>query len=56
MHMMQMVNFNKNLAMLGGAFFIAYFGSGPYSLDNLGSLGMGGETARVHEIRSPKAA
>ena len=32
MAMMQMVNFNKNMAMLGGAFLIAFFGSGPYSL------------------------
>lgn len=26
--------FLKNLSMLGGALFIAYFGSGPFSLDN----------------------
>ena len=30
---MQMVNFMKNLSMLGAALLIAYFGSGPLSLD-----------------------
>jgi putative oxidoreductase len=30
--MHDMVNFNKNLALLGAALLIAYFGSGPYSL------------------------
>lgn len=30
---MQQAMFLKNLAILGGAFIIAYFGSGPYSLD-----------------------
>jgi putative oxidoreductase len=30
---MQMSMFMKNLSMLGGAFIIAYFGSGPLSLD-----------------------
>jgi putative oxidoreductase len=32
MHAMQMVNFYKNLSMLGGAFLITQFGSGPLSL------------------------
>lgn len=30
---MQQVMFMKNLSMLGGAFLIAYFGAGPFSLD-----------------------
>jgi putative oxidoreductase len=30
--MMQMMNFNKNMALLGAALLIAYFGSGPLSL------------------------
>ena len=30
---MQLIMFFKNLSMLGGALLIAYFGSGPYSLD-----------------------
>lgn len=54
MHMMQMVNFNKNVTMLGGAFFIAFFGSGPYSLENV--LPMGGVTATVHDLHAKKAA
>ena len=29
---MQMIMFIKNLAILGGLFMVAYFGSGPYSL------------------------
>jgi putative oxidoreductase len=33
MAMMQMTMFQKNLSMLGGAFLIAHYGSGPYSLD-----------------------
>ena len=32
---MQMVNFMKNLAMLGGALMISYFGAGPMSIDSL---------------------
>jgi uncharacterized membrane protein YphA (DoxX/SURF4 family) len=32
--MQDMVNFNKNLALLGAALLIAYFGSGPLSLGN----------------------
>ncbi|MBI3510026.1 MAG: DoxX family protein [Bacteroidetes bacterium] len=32
MMQMQMANFMKNMAMIGGALFIAYFGSGPYSI------------------------
>ncbi len=31
-HMMQRIMFLKNLSMLGGAFIIAYFGSGPLSI------------------------
>lgn len=31
--MMQQTNFIKNLALLGGAFIIAYFGSGAWSVD-----------------------
>jgi len=30
----QMANFMKNISMLGAALLIAYFGAGPYSLDN----------------------
>jgi|SRR5579863_1071436 len=30
----QQLLFMKNIAMLGGALFIAYFGTGPFSLDN----------------------
>jgi putative oxidoreductase len=33
MHMMQQVNFFKNVGLLGGALLIAYFGAGPVSLD-----------------------
>jgi putative oxidoreductase len=33
MAQMQMVMFMKNMAVLGGALFIAYFGAGPLSLD-----------------------
>jgi putative oxidoreductase len=32
---MQQINFMKNLALLGGALLIAYFGSGPLSLDKV---------------------
>ena len=31
--LMQQVNFIKNIAMLGGAFVITYFGAGPISID-----------------------
>ena len=31
---MQMAMFMKNLAILGGALLLAYFGPGPYSIDN----------------------
>ncbi|CAL1519282.1 DoxX family protein [Chitinophaga sp. MM2321] len=31
---MQMAFFMKNISMLGGALLIAYFGAGPYSIDN----------------------
>jgi putative oxidoreductase len=30
---MQMINFMKNLSMLGGALIISYFGAGPLSVD-----------------------
>ena len=30
---MQMINFMKNLGLVGGALFVAYFGAGPFSLD-----------------------
>jgi putative oxidoreductase len=33
MYATQQAMFLKNLALLGGAFILAYFGSGPYSLD-----------------------
>ena len=33
MRQMQMVNFMKNLALLGGALAFAYFGAGPVSID-----------------------
>jgi putative oxidoreductase len=32
--MIQQIMFFKNLAILGGAFLIAYFGSGPLSIDH----------------------
>lgn len=31
---MQMAMFMKNVALLGGALLLAYFGAGPYSIDN----------------------
>lgn len=31
--MMQRISFMKNLAILGGGLLVAYFGSGPFSLD-----------------------
>lgn len=31
---MQMANFMKNISMLGAAFLIACFGTGPFSFDN----------------------
>ena len=30
----QMINFMKNLSLIGAAFYMAYFGAGPCSLDN----------------------
>jgi putative oxidoreductase len=33
MRMMQQINFEKNLSMLGGAIFLMYFGAGPLSID-----------------------
>lgn len=35
---MQMINFNKNLALLGGALYIAYFGAGAWSIDAANSV------------------
>jgi putative oxidoreductase len=35
MAQMQKVHFLKNLAMLGGAFFLFYFGSGPIAMDRV---------------------
>jgi putative oxidoreductase len=35
--MHDMVQFNKNLALLGAALLIAYFGSGPFSLQHQGA-------------------
>ena len=32
-HQMQLVNFMKNLALLGGSFAFIYFGAGPVSVD-----------------------
>jgi putative oxidoreductase len=42
----QQIAFMKNLAMLGGALLIGYFGSGPVSIDNWLSArsGKGGDT------------
>jgi putative oxidoreductase len=34
-HQMQAAMFMKNMSMLGGALMIAYFGSGPISLDEM---------------------
>ena len=34
MHQMQMINFMKNLSIMGGALLITYFGAGPVSLDS----------------------
>lgn len=34
MAQMQQVMFIKNISMLGGAFLLTFFGSGPFSLDN----------------------
>ncbi|HLP14395.1 MAG TPA: DoxX family protein [Flavobacteriales bacterium] len=34
-YQMQMIAFTKNLSLLGGAFIIGYFGSGPASIDAL---------------------
>lgn len=33
MHQMQMVNFMKNLSMMGGALLILFYGAGPKSID-----------------------
>src|SRR5207249_3949387 len=37
-HQMQLTMFMKNTSMLGGALLITYFGSGPFSIDNLKKL------------------
>jgi putative oxidoreductase len=37
-HELQQVMFMKNLAMIGGALFLSYFGGGPLSLDALLSV------------------
>lgn len=37
---MQQINFMKNLAMLGGAFLVIYFGAGPVSLDERAVSGL----------------
>lgn len=34
-HMQQMINFNKNLSLVGGALYIACFGAGALSIDAL---------------------
>jgi putative oxidoreductase len=34
MAQMQMTHFLKNLAMMGGALMVVFYGAGPYSLDN----------------------
>lgn len=34
MHQMQMAMFMKNIALIGGALMISYFGSGPMSIDS----------------------
>jgi uncharacterized membrane protein YphA (DoxX/SURF4 family) len=34
MAQMQMINFMKNVSMLGGALIITQFGAGPWSLDS----------------------
>jgi len=33
MAQMQMINFMKNMSLIGGALFLAYFGAGPLSID-----------------------
>lgn len=38
MHQMQMGNFIKNMSLLGAAMMIAYFGSGPLSIDKTPSI------------------
>ena len=42
--MMQMISFMKNVSMTGGALLIAYFGSGPFSVDSL-----------LHRVKTPAA-
>ena len=52
--MMQMIMFEKNLAMLGGALLITHFGSGPYSLEDF--VGMMGQAIKVQDVEMRKAA
>lgn len=42
---MQMINFMKNLAIMGGLFVVLGFGAGPMSLDSRGSKGGGPATS-----------
>ena len=44
---MQKINFMKNLALIGGALFIAHFGAGPCSVDECrgGCRGLGTESS-----------
>jgi len=52
--MVQAAMFSKNFSMLGGAMLIAYFGSGPLSMEKLSP--MEGQAARVDEPVMRKAA
>jgi putative oxidoreductase len=52
--MTQMVMFEKNLAMLGGALLITHFGSGPYSLEDF--VGMMGQAIKIRDVEIRKAA
>jgi putative oxidoreductase len=46
MYQMQLVNFQKNLSMLGGALLITQFGAGPWSLDALSAAKRSAPQAR----------
>ena len=52
MAQMQMVNFMKNLSMLGAALFITYFGAGPLSIDARQSARL----RRSHSLGEQEAA
>ena len=52
--MLQTAMFSKNLSMLGGAFLIAYFGSGPLSMEKTGP--MEGQAAPLRRPELRKAA